>query len=313
MICRGCRLALFLIIAHSVIVYGVTVHGKVSESSSILNALQRYDQYLELKNHLPAPLVSDNLRDYAAGYHQQLNSLNIERPMGAGELLAAVQKSAIVLVGDVHDNPLDKIHFNEILQAMSHKTSSLYVVLEWVPREFSPALRQYLDGGLTLRQFARVLRESHFWPFPLAPYLDTLKKIKELGVQILLPEFLNGTRNVWQRDQAVVERIHAARALDSRARFLVFYGNYHLLGGGHLLDLLHQGGLGNPLVVLGYAENLYWQGALFWGQEKLGEAFWLGANLVYWSSADPLVWLEERWQQMEAERRRWEEDLALLE
>lgn len=308
MTCRGCRLALVIIIAHC-----VAVHGKVSESSLILNALQRYDQYLELKNRLPALLVSDNLRDYAAGYHQQLNSLNIERPMGTGELLVEMQKSPIVLVGDVHDNPLDKIHFNKILQAMSYETSSLYVVLEWVPREFFPELRQYFDGGLTLRQFARVLRESHFWPFPLAPYLDTLEKIKELGVQILLPEFLNGTRNVWQRDQAVVEMIRTTRAHDSRARFLVFYGNYHLLGDGHLLDLLHQGDLGDPLVVIGYAENLYWQGALFWGRETLSEAFRLGANLVYWSSADPLVWLEERWQQMEAERRRWEEDLALLE
>lgn len=203
-------------------------------------------------------------------------------------VLKAVQAAPLVLLADDHASARSQENTVLILEAMAAGPRPLTLVIEWIDESFQKQVDAFLAGTLTLTELRTRVKYQQLWGFPWKGYGAILTAAKKAKVPVLLTERLRGQHSLSDRDRHIVERIAADRKREPSRRYLVVYGEYHVLGKGHLGDLLVAAGLPKPVVLISDAEAVYWQALRQLRDPDRISFAALGAGLYYICHGSPL-------------------------
>ena len=172
----------------------------------------------------------------------------------------AIKKAQVVLFADYHSHSQFQSIAQKHLQKITAKNK--FIVLEWMGYRSQSLVNDYLDNNMSLEHLANELSRRGGWDFTMSPYLEMLKKAKNLGFKVLLAEDYSQELRLEKRDETIVKLISSKNNESPDSQFFVFYGAYHLMGDNHLYDRL-TGDFGmKSVVITGYADNVYWYAAL---------------------------------------------------
>lgn len=169
------------------------------------------------------------------------------RPLGRAALRQELGRAGTVLLGDQHDDARIKALALECLGAM-RATGPVTLAIEFIRPEFQPVLDAYISGAIDLGALRERAYQPSHWSFAWRLYAPLFEGARRLGVRVVAVE--PGTHlDLPARDAGIAA---AVRAIPGRV--LVFYGSFHLLGAGHLADLL-----GAELTITPSAQDRYWE------------------------------------------------------
>lgn len=176
------------------------------------------------------------------------------RAISRADLTRRLGASRVVLLGDQHDNADVKRLAVECLRGMTGG-GPVTLAIEFIQPQFQAVLDAYSAGQIELSELRERAYEPSHWSFAWRLYAPLFEGARKLGVRVVAVE--PGTHlALEQRDAGIAT---AVRGIGGRV--LVFYGSFHLLGAGHLADLL-----GADLTVTPSAQDRYWELARRHGQ-----------------------------------------------
>ena len=215
-------------------------------------------------------------------------------PRGAPKLvtmaaLAETLKNArLVVMGDDHATTESQTNTVEALQFMKAGSAPLVLVIEWIDVSRQKEVDRFLAGGITLTQLRQSIQFDKDWGFSWKSYSRILTAAKKLKVPVLLTERLKSKPSLAQRDTMIANDIAAYGKAHPGTRFLIVYGEFHVLGPDHLGEKLAKAGMKPDVKLIGEAEPVYWkllQKTLDPAAVKVAD---LGGGIFYLRGGSPL-------------------------
>ncbi len=244
-----------------------------------------HEQISEMESELKA---SKSLQQYKKAYHAAIPK-TAPRPAGDREMAELLAEARYVMLGDEHTT--DRSQENAIITLKLMKTGKLPVtlVIEWLDISFQKDVNDFLAGKLPLKELKSKTGFDKLWGFSWTSYSRILTAARQLKAPILLVEKLKGSQSsLAERDSFITTKIVSHSQQNPGMRYLVVYGDYHIIGAGHLSDKMQQAGLKPQLQLIGEAPEVYWK---LLGKLKKTEAISfadLGSSIYYICNGTPL-------------------------
>lgn len=194
-----------------------------------------------------------------------------------------------VLLGDEHTTDRSQQNTAMVLKLMKAGKTPVTLVIEWLDISFQQDVDSFLAGKLALKDLKIKTGFDKLWGFSWASYSKILNTAKQLKAPILLVERLKGQQHsLNERDNFITTSIKNHAQKNVGMRYLVVYGDYHVIGAGHLADKLTKAGLKPQTCLIGDAPEVYWRllGSIK-DPGKVGFAD-LGGNTFYLVNGTPL-------------------------
>ncbi len=230
---------------------------------------------------------SASLKKYTAEYLAAIPTTSI-KPLADEKMADILATARYVLLGDEHTTPASQANTVLVLKMMRRSKDPLTLVIEWVDVSFQKEIDAFLAGKLTLDSLKSKISFAKLWGFSWADYAKILMAAKKLQVPILLTERLKDTHSLADRDSFITAKIVAHAKTSPGMRYLIVYGDYHIIGPGHLSEKAAKAGLKPQLRLIGDGGEVYWKllGKLK-DPEKIGFAD-LGGDTYYIQNGSPL-------------------------
>lgn len=260
--------------------------GEISKDE--YNRLRAADKTLraqisEMETQLKA---SPSLKKYMKEYEAAIPAA-APQPIPDAEMIKKLAGAKFVLLGDEHTTARSQANTVRVLKMMKTAKEPLTLVLEWIDISFQKDIDAFLAGKLAVAGLKSKISFDRLWGFSWSDYSKILSAAKQLKVPVLLAERLKGTHSLSDRDTFITSTISAHAKANQGMRYLVVYGDYHILGRDHLSDKLAKAGFKPQLRLIGDAGEVYWKllGKLK-DPEKIGFAG-LGSDIFYIVNGTP--------------------------
>lgn len=198
-----------------------------------------------------------DLERYEAEYRAALEGAT-PKPLGRRRFAAALKNARTVLLGDEHTSLDSQDDAVRVIGSMASGAGPLHVVLEWVDRRHQATVDAFLTGRMRTQDLRDAVDYDRHWSFPFEGYAKVLEVMRKHQARAHLVEDFEAHLDLTTRDQRITQVVQGIRARDPKARVLVIYGVFHLLGKGHLFDRLSAIGARPELVLVGEAPQAYW-------------------------------------------------------
>ena len=257
--------------------------------------LQEYQRLINLENILLDHIYlmeeeftpSASLQKYKKQYFASLPKQS-PRPVSFKSMRSVLAKARFVYLGDEHTTLKSQLNTIKVLKMMVTSKSKVTLVIEWIDISFQKEIDSYLAGKTTLNKLRKTINFDKLWGFSWKNYSKILSAAKRLRCPILLVERLKNTHSLANRDSFIAKTLAKKLQSAPSSRFLVVYGDYHILGPNHLPEKAQKLGLKSPILLLGEAPNAYWsllKKSL--DPDKIGFAK-LSKNIFYIPNGTPL-------------------------
>ncbi|GAB4275075.1 MAG: hypothetical protein Kow0029_15920 [Candidatus Rifleibacteriota bacterium] len=180
-------------------------------------------------------------------------------PVPDAQMSALLAKAQNVFLGDEHTTAESQKNTIAIMAMMRKNKAPLTLVIEWIDESYQSELDEFLAGKLSLKDLKNKIRFSKNWGFSWANYSKILTAAKRMKVPILLVERLQKPHSLGDRDTYISGKIDSHKAQHENMRYLIVYGEYHLLGPNHLTDKCHKLGIIPDIILVGDAPDTYWK------------------------------------------------------
>ncbi len=277
----------FLAVILLLVVAGVAGAASISKDEfSRLRLVEKilHQQIAEMEGELKA---SKQLEAYKKSYLAAVPK-TVPRPVSDSEIARILAAARYVIMGDEHTTSQAQANTTMVLSMMRASKEPVTLVLEWVDISFQKQIDEFLAGRIPLKDLRGKISFDKLWGFSWASYSKILSAAKKLKTPILLVERLKGSHNLADRDTFITKTIADHAKKTPGMRYLVVYGDYHVLGTGHLSDKMAKAGLKPQTILIGEAAEIYWK---LLGQlkdpEKAGFAN-LGSGIYYIRNGTPL-------------------------
>lgn len=211
------------------------------------------------------------------------------KPVSETEMAKLLAESPMVLIGDEHNTDRSQQNTVMVLKLMKTGQKPVTLVIEWIDISHQADVDSFLSGKMPLKDLRAKTGFDKLWGFSWASYSKVLNAAKALKTPVLLVERLKGAqKSLYERDDFITATIAAHAKKNPDMRYLVAYGDYHILGKDHLAEKLAKAGFKNQLSLIGDAEETWWKllGSLK-DPAKIGFAA-LSSNVYYMFSGTPL-------------------------
>lgn len=200
---------------------------------------------------------SSALDKYRKEYMQAIPHIPFS-PAPEAEIQRAVADAPFIFLGDEHTTAASQDNAVAVMAWAAAGKKPLTLVLEWIDESFQTSIDTYLSGKTTLTDLRKAIQYDKLWGFPWKGYARVLEQAKRLKLRVLLAERLKTKRSLRERDLYITKKIATDRKAAPHMRYLVIYGDYHVLGNNHLSHLMGEAGCKPQVILFGEAEPLYW-------------------------------------------------------
>lgn len=162
--------------------------------------------------------------------HYRNSTKKYQKKLSFEELIAEVQKSQIVYVGDYHTLNQSQKSFLRLLRYLRKTKKEIVVSLEMVQARYQAILESYLQNKIQETHFLKKIAFRDFWLFDLwdhfKPLFDFFKyhQMKVYGIEA----DMRLKYNLKQRDEFSAQKIHDIFLRHPEALQLVFIGDLHI-------------------------------------------------------------------------------------
>ncbi|SPD75231.1 conserved exported hypothetical protein [uncultured Desulfobacterium sp.] len=108
------------------------------------------------------------------------------------QMIARIESSDLIFIGEVHDNPEHHLIQVQILQALIARRGPLTVAMECFQKMQQPAIDRYLAGEITEGEFLDAVDWDNQWSFDYSLYRPLVLEVKDKGGKILAINAQNG-------------------------------------------------------------------------------------------------------------------------
>lgn len=179
-------------------------------------------------------------------------------PFPETDMRQTLAKATCIFLGDEHTTAASQENALAVLTWAAAGKGSLTLVLEWIDETYQPQVDGFLSGKMTLTALRKAIEYDKLWGFPWKGYARILDQAKRLKVRVILTERLKGKHSLLNRDTYITRKLAGDRSKNPDMRYLVIYGDYHILGNNHLSHMMGKAGFQPQVILFGDAESLYW-------------------------------------------------------
>lgn len=209
-------------------------------------------------------------------------------PVDVKTIAKTVAGARFVFQGDDHSTPRSQDNTIDLLEYMAAGRGPVTLVLEWIDEGYQKVVDAFLRGEMPLSAVRTKILFDKLWGFSWKSYSRILTAARQRGVRILLVETLKKKASLTARDEHITSVLAADRAAHPEMRYLVVYGEYHVLGRNHLSARLATKGFTPQVIFVGGTESAYWQ-LLRQGKDPDRVGFGaLASGLFYICNGSPL-------------------------
>ncbi len=202
--------------------------------------------------------ASPSLNKYKKEYLSAIPTDSI-LPVANTVMAKTIAGAPFVFLGDEHTTPQSQRNTISVLQMMKKNPAPLTLVIEWIDISYQKEINNFLQGKIKISDLRKCISFDKYWGFSWANYSKILGAAKKLKTPILLTERLKNSHSLSDRDTFIVKKILEHRESNPKMRYLVVYGDYHILGKLHLSEKAAKAGLKPQLLLLGGASKVYWK------------------------------------------------------
>ncbi|PKL49944.1 MAG: hypothetical protein CVV42_04605 [Candidatus Riflebacteria bacterium HGW-Riflebacteria-2] len=181
------------------------------------------------------------------------------RPLSDAQIAKTLATARYVIMGDEHTTSQAQANTVSVLRMMRASKEPLTLVIEWVDISFQKQIDEFLAGRIPLKNLRGKISFDKLWGFSWASYSKILSAAKQLKTPILLVERLKASHSLASRDTFITKTIADHAKTNPGMRYLVVYGDYHVLGDDHLSQKLAKSGLKPQIILIGEAREIYWK------------------------------------------------------
>ena len=237
---------------------GTAMAGEISKDE--FDRLRAVDKLLrshisEMESQLKA---SPSLKKYMKEYEAALPK-TAPQPVSDSEMAKMLAGARYVMLGDEHTTARSQANTVVVLKMMKAAKEPVTLVIEWIDVSFQKEVDAFLAGKISVKDLKTKISFDKLWGFSWTDYAKILSAAKQLKVPVLLTERLKGTHSLSDRDSFITSTVAAHAKQNAGMRYLVVYGDYHILGPDHLSDKLEKAGLKPQLQLIGDAPEVYWK------------------------------------------------------
>lgn len=232
--------------------------------------------------------TSKSLEKYKKEYLSAIPAASA-KPISDADMAKMLANAPFVLMGDEHTTDRSQQNTAMILKLMKAGNKPVTLVIEWLDITHQADVDNFLSGKTALKELRAKSGFDKLWGFSWTSYSKVLNAAKASKTPILLVERLKGAqKSLNERDDFITATIKSHSQKNSDMRYLVVYGDYHILGKNHLSDKLSAAGFKSQLCLIGEAGETWWKllGSLK-DPAKIGFAG-LSSNIYYIFSGSPL-------------------------
>lgn len=270
----------FLHVAHAI--FGETVTPReIKRLLALEKSLKA--QIAEMESDIVA---SSEFNSYKAAYYRALPKTF--RHVRDDEIVKRLMDAQYVFLGDDHSVLQSQLGAVEILKCMAAGKGNLTLVLEWMDESFQGSVNEFLRGRMSISELKKKIKYDELWGFLWAGYSRVLHAAKRYGCRILLAERLLEKHSLKIRDAYIAKKIADDRLKNASMRYLIVYGEYHILGDDHLSKKLARAGLTPQMILTGNADEIYWKALKSTQQPDSIRFLDMGAGIYYMRNGTPL-------------------------
>ncbi|MFZ5952185.1 MAG: ChaN family lipoprotein [Candidatus Rifleibacteriota bacterium] len=247
-------LLFLLLLANIAPVFG----GKISKAE--FDRLRMVDKLLkaqigEMETEFKASPALDKYRvEYLATV-----ACKTPKAVSAAQIAKILDQSRFVFLGDEHTTAESQKNTINVLNLMKKNNRPVTLVLEWIDESHQEVINQFLAGQVPGTELRKKIAFDKDWGFSWTDYSKILAAAKKLKVPILLVERLKKRHSLSERDTYIAGKIAEDAKKNEQMRYLTVYGEYHLLGPGHLTEKCSKLGLSSQVILVGDAPEVYWK------------------------------------------------------
>ena len=234
--------------------------GAAEISKGEYNRLRQVEKGLQQQiEEMEAELkASSQLAKYKKSYLAAVPA-TAPKPMSDAEMAKILAGARYVFMGDEHTTDQAQANTSTVLRMMRASKEPVTLVIEWVDISFQKEIDAFLAGSLPLKNLRTKISFDKLWGFSWSAYSKILSTAKQLKTPVLLVERLKGSHSLADRDSFITATIasHAKKA--ENMRYLVVYGDYHILGADHLSQKMAKAGFKPQTILVGDAVETYWK------------------------------------------------------
>ncbi|HAE40829.1 MAG TPA: hypothetical protein DCG57_19675 [Candidatus Riflebacteria bacterium] len=252
--------SLYKALLATVLVFILSAAGAAEISKNEYNRLRQVEKTLQQQiNEMEAELkTSKSLANYKKSYLAAVPA-TAPQPASDAEMAKILAGARYVMLGDEHTTNQSQINTANVLRMMRATKEPVTLVIEWVDISFQKEIDAFLAGSLPLKDLRARISYDKLWGFSWTSYAKILSAAKQQKTPILLVERLKGNHSLADRDSFITATIVAHAKKAANMRYLVVYGDYHILGDGHLSSQLAKAGLKPQIILIGDAADTYWK------------------------------------------------------
>lgn len=202
--------------------------------------------------------ASPSLAKYRVEYLATVATKN-PVPVSDSVMAKTLASAKFVFLGDEHTTAESQKNTVSVLALMLKSKKQVTLVIEWIDESFQNDINIFLNGKLPLQDLKKKISFDKNWGFSWANYSKILLAAKKLKVPVLLVEKLKNKHSLSERDTFIASSIAKNYSQNKGMRYLVVYGEYHLLGPNHLTEKCSKSGITPQTILVGDAADVYWK------------------------------------------------------
>jgi uncharacterized iron-regulated protein len=233
---------------------------------------------------------------YLKEYYDDLPSQNAKLSMECPRLAEEALKPRLVFVGDKHGDlePIELVQ--SIARGHLRRGFKPTLVIEFVFARYQAHVNSYLSGRMTLAQLRTHIEFDDFgWSWKWEQVSRLLVLARKHGLRVIAAE--QGSNNMAMRDSFTAKLLVRDLFANPDDKYIVMYGTHHLLGRGHLPDLLERRGFVSQLKIVNFLGRETEAALTAAGDEK-ANCLRLRPNLIFSSRLSALGELREYYQEL---------------
>ncbi len=193
--------------------------------SHLVNLQKNLYQYMKEKAMLYEDRPSIELKQYTENQREYSNrdfSLS-----GLPELLATIEKSNIVYLGDFHTFDQNSRNMERILRTLINtKKTCLTLGVEFIQQHHQKYISQYLKNLITEHEFLESIEYQNSWQFPWGHYRFFFQMAKKHQLHIIA---LNSSGSLPERDDRAASSIIRHLKKNPTTTLLILFGELHIV------------------------------------------------------------------------------------
>jgi hypothetical protein len=187
--------------------------------------------YLAIKSELALfeKRKTRELRSYERSFRSSFPKS--ARPAKKSDLIQAITRSNLVLVGDFHPFRQSQKGFLRLLEECAAKVSRPVLALECIQQHHQNAVNEYLANYLTAEELRDKIDFEKHWPFSWNNYRELLTCAKQLKIPVLALNISGRKKkaaSLRDRDIAASNKISDEILSHKNSTVFILYGELHL-------------------------------------------------------------------------------------